>query len=511
MRSFRPDRRAFILAAGGAAMEMLLLPSLALAQRATEGFGRDNLVELARELAAKDYRPPEGVPELFAKLGYDQYRDIHFRPELGYWVGEHRGFALEALHAGFIYKNPVDLYVVEAGIPVPVRYNTHFFDFGKNLEVPPLHDQPLFSGIRLRAPINTPDRFDEFVVFQGASYFRAVGADQIYGLSARGLAVNTATPTGEEFPSFRSFWVERPEPGAKTIIVHALLDSPSVTGAYTFRITPGEETLMGVEATLFARGRELKHIGVAALTSMYLFASPEAHRFDDYRARVHDSDTLAIAQPDAWIMRPLANPRRLQVSAFQTSALRGFGLQQRANHYADYKDLEARYELRPSLWVEPRGDWGEGHVELIEIPSEREFNDNIVAFWRPAQPLAAGQSQTYSYWLRWGDPILQKQLARVAETRTGLTLDHARRLFIVDFAAPEIGSSADFFKSDTPPQVFASRGVLKGIVGQPNVATGGFRVSFELDVSGIELSELRLVLVRDRQVISETWLYRWTL
>ena len=504
------NRREFALAAGGAAIEMLLRPSLALAtQRAAGGFGRGNVVELARDLAGKEYRHPSKVPELFGKLGYDQYRDIRFRPELGFWVGEHRGFTLELLHAGFIYKTPVDVYVIEARTPIPVRYTTRLFNFGPQLEVPPLHDQPLFSGVRLRAPINAPDRLNEFVVFQGASYFRAVGAGQTYGLSARGLAVNTAEPTGEEFPAFRTLWVERPEPGAKTVVVHALLDSPSVTGAYTFRMTPGQETLMEVEATLFARS-QLKHLGIAPLTSMYFFASPEAHKFDDYRPRVHDSDTLAIAQADEWVMRPLANPRQLQVSAFQTSALRGFGLQQRASHYADYKDLEARYELRPSTWVEPKEDWGEGRVELIEIPSEREFNDNIVAFWRPAQPLGAGESQTYSYWLRWGDPVSQKQLARVAETRTGLTLDHARRLFIVDFAAPEIGSSASFFKSDMPPQVFASQGVLKNIVGQPNVATGGFRVSFELDVSGIELSELRLVLVRDDQVISETWLYRWT-
>ena len=505
----RVDRREFVFTAGGAAIEMLLRSSLTLAQRAAGGFGRGNVVELARDLASKDYRHPSEVRGLFGTLGYDQYRDIRFRPELGFWVGEHRGFTLELLHAGFIYKAPVDVYVIEAGTPVLVRYTTHLFNFGENLKVLPLHDQPLFSGMRLRAPINTPDRLDEFVVFQGASYFRAVGADQIYGLSARGLAVNTAEPTGEEFPAFRTLWVERPERGAKTLVVHALLDSPSVTGAYTFHMTPGRETMMEVEATLFARS-DLEHLGVAPLTSMYFFASPEAHRFDDYRPRVHDSDTLSIALADDWVMRPLANPKLLQVSAFQTSALRGFGLQQRATQYSDYKDLEARYELRPSIWVEPKEDWGEGQVELIEIPSEREFNDNIVAFWRPARPLGAGESQAYSYWLRWGGPVSQKQLVRVAETRTGLTLDHARRLFIVEFAAPEIGSSANFFEPEMSPQVFASQGGLKNIVGQPNIATGGFRVSFELDVSGIELSELRLVLVRDDQVISETWLYRWT-
>jgi periplasmic glucans biosynthesis protein len=505
MRCEGINRRELVLAIGGLAVGVIAKNSLALTQEATEPFNRDKVVELARTLATKEFDPPSEVPELFGKLGYDQYRDIRFRPELGFWTGEHRGFSLDFLHAGFIYKSPVEVYVVEAGTSIPVRYTTRLFDFGRHLKVPPLHDQALFSGIRLRAPIHTPDRMDEFVVFQGASYFRALGAGQNYGVSARGLAVNTAEPSGEEFPAFRALWVERPERGAKAVAVHALLDSPSVTGAYTFLITPGKDTLMDVEATLFAR-RDLSHVGIAPLTSMYFFASPEAHRFDDYRPRVHDSDTLAIAQKDDWLSRPLANPRLLQVSGFQTTHLRGFGLQQRARAYTDYKDLEARYELRPSVWVEPKEDWGEGQVELIEIPSDREFNDNIVAFWRPAQPLAAGESETYSYWLRWGIPFYEKQLARVIETSSGLSLDHARRLFIIDFAAPEAG----FFAAEVQPQVFASQGTLKNIVGQRNVLTGGYRVSFELDVSGADLAELRLFLILGDQTISETWLYRWT-
>jgi periplasmic glucans biosynthesis protein len=499
------NRREFVWAVGGAAVGVIAKGGLGLTQEAAGAFNRDKVVGLARTLATEEFDPPGEVPELFGKLGYDQYRDIRFRPELGFWTGEDRGFSLDLLHAGFIFKAPVEVFVVEAETSIPVRYTTHLFDFGPHLIVPPLHDQALFSGIRLRAPIHTPDRMDEFVVFQGASYFRALGSGQKYGASARGLAVDTAEPSGEEFPAFRALWVERPERAAKTVALHALLDSPSVTGAYTFLITPGKDTVMDVEATLFAR-RDLGHFGIAPLTSMYFFAPSEAHRFDDYRPRVHDSDTLAIAQKDDWLSRPLANPRLLQVSGFQTNDLRGFGLQQRAGAYADYKDLEARYELRPSIWVEPKEDWGEGQVELIEIPSEREFNDNIVAFWRPTRSLAAGESRTYSYWLRWGAPIYEKELARVVETRSGLTLDHSRRVFVIDFAAPETGS----FDTDVQPQVFASEGAIKNVVGQQNALTGGYRVSFELDVKGVDVSELRLFLVRGKQLFSETWLYRWT-
>ena len=507
MRCEVMNRREFVLGVGSAAVGVVAKSAPALTQEASAAFNRATVIKLARALATKEFRTPAEVPELFGRLGYDQYRDIRFRPELGFWTAEHRGFSLDLLHAGFIYKVPVEVYVVEAGTSIPARYTTHLFDFGPNLKVPPAHDQALFSGIRLRAPIHTPDRMDEFIVFQGASYFRAVGSGQNYGLSARGLAVNTAEPGGEEFPAFRAFWVERPDRASKTATVHALLDSPSVTGAYTFHITPGKDTLMEVSITLFARS-DLNHFGIAPLTSMYFFGSPDAHRFDDYRLRVHDLDTLAIAQKEGWISRPLANPKLLQVSGFQTSGLRGFGLQQRADAIADFKDLEARYELRPSVWVEPKDDWGEGQVELVEIPSEREFNDNSVAFWRPARPLGAGQSQSYSYWLRWGTPLYEKQLARVVETRSGLTLDHARRLFVIDFAAPQTRFSG--FGADVQPEVFASQGALRNIVGQQNALTGGYRVSFELDASGVDLSELRVLLVRDSQMISETWLYRWT-
>ncbi len=289
-----------------------------------------------------------------------------------------------------------------------------------------------------------------------------------------------------------------------------------MTGAFSFRITPGHSTLMEVDATLFARD-ELRHLGLAPLTSMYLFGSMERPRFPDYRVAVHDSDALAIAEAGGdWVLRPLANPESLQISSFSATAVRGFGLQQRAVSYADYKDLEAKYELRPSIWVQPKQHWGEGHVELVEIPTDREFNDNIVAFWRPAKSLARGESLSYGYWLRWGRPVSYSGLARVKATSGGLTLDHKKRLFVVDFTGPldvtppGRRTPAGYFPNDVKPDVWASAGTVTNVVGYPNRATGGYRVSFEVDVNGVDLSELRLVLLRGPEAISETWLYRWT-
>lgn len=504
------NRREFIFAAGGAALAGLQSGLETAAAQDVEVFSRKTVATFARNLATQDFKPPAEVPEYFGTLGYDQYRDIKFRPEAAYWLGQQRGFTLELMHAGFIYKKPVEVHIVDNGVVQPISYSSDLFDFGPNLQVTPAQDVPLFSGVRLRAPINSPGRLDEVAVFQGATYFRSLGAGQLYGASARGLAISTAEPKGEEFPLFRSFWVEQPAEGAKTIVLHALLDSVSVTGAYTFHITPGQSTLMGIEATLFAR-KELAHLGLAPLTSMYLFSSMENDRFSDYRPAVHDSDTLAMAEESTkWTVRPIANPKELQISSFRgTAGIRGFGLQQRARRHSDFEDLEARYELRPSTWVEPRWGWVEGDTELVEIPSDKEFNDNIVAYWRPRDALRRGEPLTYAYWLIWGAPVVERQLARVSDTRGGLALDHSRRLFVIDFTSP-VSVSVATIDDQVKPQVFASAGRLKNVVGQSNAVTGGYRVSFELDVTGVKLSELRLLLVRGDKVISETWLYRWT-
>jgi periplasmic glucans biosynthesis protein len=508
------NRRDFVLAAGSVVLNAAspTFGTSVLAKQSEGPFSRTALVALARDRAKHRFQPPSEVPAPFAELGYDQYRDIHFKKELAFWSGEQRGFTLELLHAGFIYAAPVDIHLVEDGIATPIPYSSHFFDFGPNLSVPTTHDQPLFSGIRLRFPINTPDVLDEVAVFQGGSYFRSLGEGQVYGASARALAIDTGAPTGEEFPFFRSFWIERPDPGTKTAVVHALTDSPRSTGAFTFHIWPGHSTLMEVEATLFAR-EELPNLGLAPLTSMYLFGPMERSRFPDHRVAVHDSDALAIAErAGRWTLRSLANPKMLQISSFMADDCRGFGLQQRADDYVDYKDLEARYELRPNIWVEPKRSFGEGKVQLVEIPTDREFNDNIVAFWRPTDSLPRGESLSYAYWLQWGAPVFDGSLALVSDARGGLTLDHKRRLFVVDFAPPVSGSETaeDVFAGTLAVEVSASAGVLGNVVGQLNRETGGYRASFELDVSGVDLSELHLLLTRENEPISETWLYRWT-
>jgi glucans biosynthesis protein len=414
-------------------------------------------------------------------------------------------FRLELLRAGYNLQSvAVTVSTVEDGVAKDLVATPAMFEMDDS--VPQLGSKvslPL-SGFRLRTQINAKKVWDEFLVFQGASYFRAVAQHLLYGLSARGLAINTAEPSGEEFPAFTHFWVERPLPRAKAIVIYALLESESVTGAYRFTVQPGVETLIDVELTLFPRA-DMRVVGIAPLTSMFLFDETNRGRLDDYRPEVHDSDGLTIySSAGERIFRQLANPSQLQVSSFTTQPPKGFGLVQRSRNAGDFQDFEDQYERRPSAWVEPKGDWGPGAVELVEIPSGRESNDNIVAFWRPAHGLAPNHPVHYDYRITWlTDPDLPG-IGKVVATRSGASLDGKHRVFVLDFVGA--GERLDGLRLD----LGASKGKISNATLISNGSLHGLRASFELDPSNAELIELRLRVLRGDKPVTETWLYRWT-
>jgi glucans biosynthesis protein len=474
----------------------------------TSAFSHEAVIALARQLAGEDFRP---VPETSAKLrdlDYDGYRDIRYRSDAQLWRGEDRGFTADLLSTGFVFRHNIQIYLVEDGLARRIPFDAGRFDYGPRAEKVRKTDRPGFSGFRLRSAINNDDYLDEFAVFQGATYFRAVGQGQNYGLSARGLSIGTAEPKGEEFPVFRTFWIERPKKYAKSVTVHALLDCPSVTGAYQFHIMPGLSTRVEVDATLFAR-RDLDKLGVAPLTSMFLFDPMTKGGRDDFRTAVHDSDGLyAKRNTGELIWRPLRNPRKLELSFFSDTDPAGFGLMQRSRDIADFNDLEAHYEKRPCAWIAPKGKWGKGEVVLVEIPTDLETNDNIVAFWRPAETLKAGSSLKFGYWLTWGPPPSSGALAHVVSTRSGLALHSEGRVFIVDFApGPQ---ARDALLEGIDARVWVSKGEVMDVVGQFDAATNRYRLSFRLQEKGEELIEIGAVLRKAGQPASETWLYRWT-
>ncbi len=496
----------------GLLLKLMVSPLQSVAQSAAAlSFDASQVEARAQALASSPYEPIElAANSPLRALDYDDYRRIVFNPEAAVWKDRHSPFQLQLFHPGFLHNNPVRLNLVENGQVDVLPFSSDVFNYHQDLPDIDPDDAGGYAGFRVHYPINTPSRHEEFLVFLGASYFRGVGRNQFYGLSARGLAVNTVGPEGEEFPRFTEFWIETPPHNATHIMIHALLDSESLTGAYHFKIQPGETTQMDVEMTLFPR-RNIERVGIAPLTSMFMFDASNRPVFDDFRSAVHDSDGLKIQQANGeTIWRPLANPRQLQVSSFGRAKPTGFGLLQRHQEFSQFQDAEARYDKRTSLWIEPKETWGEGEVVLVEIPSQEEINDNIVAFWQPTAGLLAGTPYRYAYLMTWGNELGATHRGRILETATGSVDASEERLFVIDFSSgdtiPNVMSSPDAVKINT----FSSAGKITNVSGTLVDATGNYRVYLKLDPAEADLAELRVALEVDGAPWGETWLYRWS-
>lgn len=476
----------------------------------------NQVIERAQALAEKPYQAPEeSLPSALQSLNYDAYRQIRFDPERAYWKDE-SPFTLQLFHSGFLFQTPVKLHLIENGEVAPLPFTTDDFRYDGDARALLEHDLTGsgHAGFRLHYPLNNSEYADEIAVFLGSSYFRLVGQNQVYGLSTRGLAIDTASPDGEEFPSFREFWLYKPEASDDAITLLALMDTPSLSGAYRFTLKPGESTEAEVEAQLFAR-EDVEKLGIAPLTSMFTFGEASDERPDDFRPQVHDSDGLLLhTGADEWIWRPLSNPKNLRISTFSDSDPNGFGLMQRERDFSRYLDMEAHYHRRPSQWVEPLENWGPGHVELVEIPTPDETHDNIVAYWVADEKLNAGESRHLHY----RTYTLNSQpddyaLGQVIRTRQGSAAvpgqtddDLAnQRLFIVDFK----GGALDNISPDQDVELDIN--ALSGEIGLPQVTAlpdNTWRASFRIP-AGQSPSDIRLRLLLNNEAISETWNYVW--
>lgn len=500
--------RRQLLRASAAVSAVAILPRATAAQTGSpSSFSPSYVRELARALAAKAFAPAdEKLPDALKTLNYDQYRSIRFAPEKALWRDEKLPFEVQFFHRGFFYKNRVEIFQVANQSVMPLPYRRDDFSFGEGLGQWPNVDIG-FAGFRIHAPINKPDYYDEVCVFLGASYFRAVAKGQTYGLSARGLAIDTGESKGEEFPVFKAFWLEKPAPNASSVVVHALLDSKSAAASYRFTIRPGQTTVFDVEMALYPRV-DVEHAGLAPMTSMFFFGPNDRKDFDDFRPAVHDSDGLAIFNGRGeQLWRPLNNPHDLQLSSFADLNPGGFGLMQRERNFAAYQDLESTFEKRPSLWFEPIGDWGEGAVKLFEIPTKEEIHDNIAALWQPKQPLKAKSEHIFTYRLHWGpDAPKPKALARF--TRTGIgSRGGDSKLFVLELMGDQL---KDVDPKTIKGVVTAEKAEISNIVTQPNPETGGWRLSFQCSIKGQTAIELRAFLAQSEAPVSEVWIYRWT-
>lgn len=475
--------------------------------------------DLAQARAEIPHEPPaEVLPEALREMTYDQYRSIRFRPEVALWRGQAR-FEAQFFHPGFLFPHPVTVYTVENGQVEELAFNPELFRY--DAEARELadagHSGLGFAGFRLHYPLNRPAYFDEVAVFLGASYFRLVGPEQVFGLSSRGLAVDTALPAGEEFPAFRKFWLFRPEPDADRMTILALLDSPSVTGAYRFDLQAGTEVTLAVDKRLFARA-DVAKLGIAPLTSMFYFGDVSVRAYDDFRSRVHDSEGLMMQTAlGEWIWRPLTNPERLRGSSLRDAQPRGFGLVQRNRAFSAYLDMEAEYHRRPSQWVTPiDGDWGVGGVELVEIPTTDETSDNVVAYWVSDTPFRAGDRRQYRYRLTlFDDEPPGEPPARVVRSRSGWGAvpgsanppPRSTRRYIVDFAGGELDELDP--DADVDPRLEASFGRIEDLHVRRLPDDAGWRATFVLDPEDGEAADLRLVLTRNGRPLTETWNHVW--
>ncbi|MFP5258783.1 MAG: glucan biosynthesis protein [Acidobacteriota bacterium] len=497
----------------------LLVHPAATIQAATKSFTFENVAQAAEALAKVPYQAPPPMPEVLQKLDYDTWRKIRFKPDRAYWSRSNSPYELQFFHPGFLYDRTVKLHVIDGGKVEPLVVTKEMFDYSQVKDLPDqLATDIGAAGFRVHTGINTAAYLDEFVVFLGASYFRAVAKGQTYGLSARGLAINTAEPEGEEFPWFREFWIVKPAPGkaAKALTIYALLDSNSLTGAYAFTITPGRETVMDVTSRVYPR-TPIKKLGIAPLTSMFLYGEnslPGSRK--DWRPEVHDSDGLLVHFGSGeWLWRPTVNPANLLTSSFEADNLKGFGLMQRDTDFNDYQDTEARYEKRPSLWVEPRGDWGPGRVEMVLIPSEQEIHDNVAAYFVPKTQVAPGTPLHFDYRLRWlTAPAGLPPGVRTTATRLSQP-DKDSRFFVVDFMGDKLAA----LKQDAKAEAVVSVGPGAKLLSQQcfrNPVTGGFRLTFAIALEGGSslqgilpekrgAIELRAFLKFDDNSVSETW------
>lgn len=471
-------------------------------------FSREAVVDLARELAKKPFAPPPAdLPDAFANLTYERYAAIRLKQGAAIWASENRGFSIEPLHRGQIFSAPVEMFVVDGDRPNRVVYDPAKFDYGP-IKPPEKLGDIGFSGFRvLRSIDGAPG--DEVALFQGASFFRAAALGQSLGVSARGLSIRTADPHGEEFPAFRSYWIEKPPLGDNTLIINALLDSPSVAGAYRFTLRPGEATIIDTELTLFPRAN-IDNFGLAGMSGASLFTPLDRRRQDDLRGMAGEVNGMQmLTGKGEWLWRPLSNRKDLQLSAFVDDNPKGFGFLIRNRDIAAYDDDDQHWERRPSLWIEPLGEWGEGAVQLVEIPSESEINANIIAYWRPRAPLVAGKEASFAYRQFWCyEPPTRAPLATAIDARSGRGPSPKLRRFLVVFSGGALGDAAKI--ANLKASLTTSPGVASNVRTFCAPQSKNCRVVFDLDLAGEAFCEMRLVLRAGDEPLSETWLYRWT-
>lgn len=490
----------------------VLLATTACATAQAQAFNFQDVVAKAEALAAAPYRPATQIPEWlrYPALTYDQYQQIRFRPEDRLWRSQN-GFGVMLLPAGLYYTRPVSIHVVDGDTVRRLAFDKSDFTFPNPSFARRVPANLGYAGFALTYPLEAGAPYNIFLTFAGASYFRAVGRDQGFGLSARGIAIDTGLPGPEPFPDFRGFWLVKPVAGARAMDVYALLDGKDLTGAYRFHVQPGDATALDVTAVLFFRDRP-ERVGIAPLSSMFFYGANTPRPPGEWRPAVHDSSGLGMENGDGeWLWRPLLNPGAVTTTSFAVDDPRGFGLLQRQRRFADYQDLEARYERRPNAWITPRGDWGKGQVMLVELPESEETEDNIVAFFVPDKLPSPGEPLNLSYRLSFGGAGVGMPPAGYAAhtfvgagANPGTTVNACALRFIVDFRGGELASLGSGVHAEVTD---IAGGKISDIDALPAPPFGGWRLSFLAVPAAGQPLDLRAALIHGNDTLTETWTY----
>jgi glucans biosynthesis protein len=522
----KPVRRRAVLRSAAAAIGALpfLRPALAadaggLAFGPAEPFGFELLIERARRLAAQAYAPPpRPAAEVVRAIDYDAHGKLRFKPEYALFADGPGVYPVTFQFLGNFFPKPVRMHLVEGDAAREILYRPDYFTIPADSparRLPP--DVSGFAGLWLRESRLRGDwhQKEPWATFLGASYFRAVGELGQVGMSARGVAIDVAGAQPEEFPDFVAHWIAPALREDDPVIVHSLLDGPSLAGAYRFRIFRTTGVVMEIDKHLFLR-RDIERLGIAPLTSMFWFGEHGRERMADWRPEVHDADGLVLwTGAGERIWRPLNNPIRIFHTSYLDQSPKGFGLAQRDRDFDHYLD-GVGYERRPTAWVEPLGDWGRGQVQLVEIPTDDEIYDNIAAYWLRAEPTRAGDTLSYRYRLHWlasepGFPA--EELAKVVATRTGRggQPGHPRPRDRTKFTIEFLGGRLPHLPYGVEPEpvIWASRGTLSlvQVEAVPNGVPGHWRVFFDLAADGRDPVDLRVFLRNGDRTLSETWLY----
>lgn len=479
-------------------------------------FSFERLIEEARAQAGRPYvEPSRPDPALVQRIDYDAYGRIGFDPASA--IDPDGPVPVTLNHVGMFFPKTVRMHLVESGDAREIVYDPSYFSMSDDHVASGLPAQPsAFAGFWLREPESRGDwrELEPWATCLGASYWRAVGELGQVGMSARGIALSPAGTAPEEFPDFIAHWFLPETEGRDAITVFSLLDGPSIAGAYRMRFERTGGVLVDVEKHLFLR-RDVERLGIAPLTSMYWYGEADKRRLEDWRPEVHDSDGLAIWNgAGEWLWRPLNNPSRVTTSSFLDERPKGFGLSQRDRNFDHYQD-GVRYQDRPGCWIEPLEDWGKGTVQLVEIPTDDEIYDNIVAYWVHAEPTPAGTTLSFRYRQHWtsAEPFFPENLARVVATRVGRGGEpgkprvQGRQKFVVELDGPVLEELWGW-KVKAEPQITASRGAISLVFLEPVPTTRRWRVLFDLEVQGLEPVELRMTLRAGDRALSETWMYQ---